>query len=135
MSLSSTQDQINKAKTSRNKRTATVFGGGIIYAILANFISNGPLISPIIVPLSLGIGIGLLMFGFSLTLGFETTKRLILMESKLENRLEEINNKISTQDSMNLLNNKIDEQYFHIQILELKNEIDSLKEELRRNYS
>jgi len=73
--------------------------------------------------------------GFSLTLDFETTKKLILMESRLENKLEEINNKIATQDSMNLLNNKIDEQYFHIQILELKNEINSLKEELRRNHS
>ena len=52
------------------------------------------------------------------------------MESKLENKLEEINNKISTQDSMNLLNNKIDEQYFHIQMLELKNEINSRKEEI-----
>ena len=135
MYSSSVQDQINKARTIRDRRTWMVIGAGIIYSILAAIFPNNAFVSPVIVPLTLGIGIGLLMFGFSLTLDFEKNKKLILMESMLESKLDEINNKMHTQDSMNLLSNKIDEQNFHIQILELKNEINSLKEELRRNYS
>jgi len=130
MSSTSTQEQINKAKKSRDHRTATVFAGGIGYAIIAIFIPNESWISPVVLPLSLGIGIGLLMFGFSLTLEYETTKKLILMEDKLESKLDEISDKVATQTSIDVVQNKVDEHFFHIQILELKNELDKLKEEI-----
>ena len=134
MSSTSVQEQINKAKKSRNHRTATVFAGGIAYAIMAIFIPDESWISPVVLPLSLGIGIGLLMFGFSLTLEYETTKKLILMEDKLESKMDEISNKVATHTSINAVQNKIDEHFFHTQILELKNELEEIKKGLA-NYS
>ena len=49
MSSSSTQDQINKAKTTRDNRLVVVFVGGTMYAIMAILIPNELLwVSPII---------------------------------------------------------------------------------------
>ena len=133
MSSPSTQDQIKKAKSVRDNRTIAVFVAGIAYAIGANFIPSEVWISPIIIPLMLGIGIGLLVFGFSLTLEFETTKKLILMENKLESKLDEISNKVATQTSINTIQNKVDEHFFDTRILELKNELEEIKKRINKS--
>ena len=72
------------------------------------------------------------MIGFSIRLSFETNIKIILMEDKLESKLDEISKKVATHTSLDTIENKVDEHFFHIKILELRNEIFALKEEIRK---
>jgi len=82
------QEKISKAKKSRNIRTGIVMGAALGYFLYASLIPDEIWISPIIIPLSLGIGIGLLLLGFSLTLNYETAKKLIEMEHSLGEKID-----------------------------------------------
>ena len=92
-----TQKKINKAKKVRDLRTLVVGVVAVIYIIFAWAISSdesNPALE-ILTPLSLGFGIGLFIVLFSLTLNYETTKKLI----EIDGKLDEINEKLSKKGS------------------------------------
>jgi len=90
-------EKINKAKKTRDYRSTAVGAVAVIYIIFAWKISSDEFILPsdLLTPLSLGFGIGLFFVMFSLTLTYETTKKLIEIETKSDEILRRLPTQIT----------------------------------------
>lgn len=93
------EEKINKAKKARDWRTAAAGMVAVIYIIFA-WITSSDESNPapdFLMPLSLGFGIGLFFVMFSLTLTYETTKKLIEIETKSDEILRRLSTQITEQ--------------------------------------
>ncbi len=97
--LNETQQKLTKAKRTRDFRTFAVGITSLVYIVFAWYIwSNESFqLSEILMPFTLGIGIGMLLVLFSITLNYETNKKLI----EIDARLNEINDKLSIRENEN----------------------------------
>ena len=88
------EEEIIKEKRLRNKRRNVLSGSGLLYLIFAIFVSLSgkvelPIVVQVLLPLSIGIAVGLILGMISVKLSYDTSIRLIEIQSTLNEMKKE----------------------------------------------
>ena len=90
-----TEEKIKKAKRKLEYSFGFAIAFAVMYVLFAGQIpTNDPFYQTILIPLTLGLAVGLVFFGGSVLANFQSTKKLIVIEDKLDI----LNKKLSDSD-------------------------------------